>query len=70
MNPTPEKPTPLRSLHALLTTDQRLRLHELEQAIFHTEGEVPAAIEAMHAEEKRLGVYDPRNTETPRWPKP
>lgn len=67
-------PKPLRSLLSLLTTEQRQKLYDLEQAVYDAgvDGGMTTsdAIAALYDEEKRLGVHDPRNTQTPRWPAP
>lgn len=57
-----------------LTTEQLAQLQRLEQAIYDAgiDGGMFAseAIQDLHDEEKRLGVYDPHNTKHPRWVKP
>ncbi len=58
-----DRTTPLRDPRALLTAAQLQKLRELEQA-------AQSAIEALHDEEKRLGVFNPGSTQTPRWSKP
>ena len=66
------KPRPMRDLRTLLTPAQRANLQRLENKIPLARSIAGAekAFAALINEEKRLGVYDPRNTQTPRWSTP
>jgi hypothetical protein len=73
-------------VETVLTTEQRLKLHELEMAIIRYIGapgpwlteawdaKRQSLVAALYDEEKRLGVHNPRNNNNnnklPRWTKP